>query len=53
MRLGTHLFFEINETFAKEMEVLLQEQGYTKIRISQDMYGKPRMIEGHLPTHSS
>lgn len=53
MRLGTHLFFEINETFAKEMEVLLQEQGYTKIRINQDMYGKPRMIEGHLPTHSS
>ena len=48
LHLGTYLFFEINEAFATEMEALLREQGYTDIRISNDIYGKPRIIEGKM-----
>jgi len=45
---GTYLFFEINEAFAAEMETLLQEEGYDDIIITQDIYGKPRIIEGRM-----
>jgi len=48
LHLGTYLFFEINEAFASEMEALLREQGYTDIRISNDIYEKPRIIEGKM-----
>jgi len=48
LHLGTYLFFEINEAFAPEMEVLLCEQGYADILISNDIYGKPRIIEGKM-----
>ncbi len=48
LHLGTYLFFEINEAFAPEMEALLREQGYTDIRISNDIYAKPRIIEGKM-----
>lgn len=45
---GKYLFFEINEAFAAEMESLLREQGYTAITITNDIYGKPRIIEGRM-----
>ncbi len=45
---GTYLFFEINEAFSAEMEALLQENGYTDIIITKDIYGKPRIIEGRM-----
>ena len=45
---GKYLFFEINEAFSAEMEALLQENGYTDIIITQDIYGKPRIIEGRM-----
>ncbi len=45
---GTYLFFEINEAFAQEMKTLLQEEGYDDIIITQDIYGKPRIIEGRM-----
>ncbi len=45
---GTYLFFEINEAFAQEMKTLLQENGYTDIIITKDIYGKPRIIEGRM-----
>lgn len=45
---GTYLFFEINEAFSAEMEALLQEEGYDDIIITQDIYGKPRIIEGRM-----
>lgn len=48
LHMGTCLFFEINEAFAEEMEALLHEQGYTDIRISHDIYGKARIIEGKM-----
>ena len=43
---GKYLFFEINEAYPKQMEQMMQEEGYTDIRITQDMYGKARMVEG-------
>ena len=45
---GKYLFFEINEAFSAEMEALLQENGYTDIIITKDIYGKPRIIEARL-----
>ena len=40
-----YLFFEINEAYAEEMKELLTELGYTDIQISNDIYGKPRIIQ--------
>ena len=45
---GTYLFFEINEAYPKEMEAMMQEEGYTDIRLTKDMYGKARIIEGRM-----
>ena len=44
--LGAHVFFEINENYASEIECLLREYGYTDVRISKDIYGKSRFAEG-------
>ena len=43
--LTSHLFFEINEAYSKELATLLEDLGYTDIQITQDTYGKPRIIE--------
>lgn len=43
-----YLFFEINEAFAAEMKELLESEGYTDIQITNDIYGKPRIIEGRM-----
>ena len=48
LHIGKYLFFEINEAYSKEMKELLQAQGYTNIQITQDSYGKPRIIEGRM-----
>ena len=45
---GTYLFFEINEVFGTEMQALLAGQGYTDIHITNDIYGKQRIIEGRM-----
>ncbi|MBO7458138.1 MAG: peptide chain release factor N(5)-glutamine methyltransferase [Paludibacteraceae bacterium] len=42
------LFFEINEAFASEMEELLASQGYTDIQLSNDIYGKTRIVQGRM-----
>ena len=42
------LFFEINEAFAHEMEGLLHEKGYADVRVTRDIYGKERIIEGKI-----
>ena len=44
LRLGKHLFFEINEAYADEMQALLAAQGYAEIQVMEDSYGKPRII---------
>ena len=48
LHLGTHLFFEINEAYAAEMENLLRDTHYTDIQIHNDIYGKPRVIQGRM-----
>ena len=53
LRWGTQLFFEINESFAKETEDVLREQGYTDIRAIKDIYGKERIVAGRLISRSS
>ena len=45
---GDWLFFEINEAYATEMEALMREQGYEQIQITEDIYGKPRVIAGRM-----
>jgi len=48
LKLGKYLFFEINEAYPAEMEVLLRKNGYTDIQITNDIYGKPRIIEARM-----
>ena len=48
LKLGKYLFFEINEAYPAEMEVMLRENGYTDIQITKDIYGKPRIIEARM-----
>ena len=48
LKLGKYLFFEINEAYPAEMEVMLLENGYTDIQITKDIYGKPRIIEARM-----
>ena len=45
LNLGRYLFFEINEAYAEEMKEMLAEYSYTDIQITNDIYGKPRIIE--------
>ena len=46
LRLGKQLFFEINEAYPKELTTMLEELGYTDIQVTNDIYGKPRIIQG-------
>ena len=43
-----YLFFEINEAYPQELKALLEELGYKDIQITQDIYGKDRIIEGRM-----
>ena len=44
----THLFFEINESYASEISAMLDSLGYTDIQIHKDIYGKDRIIEARM-----
>lgn len=46
MRKGTWLFFEINEQFGQEVANLMIDSGYSDVEITNDMYGKQRMVSG-------
>lgn len=48
LRLGRFLFFEINEAFPQEITDMLSQLGYTDIQITNDIYGKPRIIKGRM-----
>ena len=48
LKLGRYLFFEINEAYPNELSAMLGELGYTDIRITKDIYGKPRIIEARM-----
>ena len=45
LHLGARLFFEINEAYPSEMATLLHELQYTEIQVSEDIYGKARVIQ--------
>ena len=42
------LFFEINPLFSNAMERMMREEGYTDITISNDIYGKARILTGRI-----
>jgi len=42
------LFFEINEAFPSELSSMLHNLGYTDIQVHNDIYGKPRIIQGRM-----
>lgn len=48
IHLGKQLFFEINEAYSAELAALLHELGYIDIHITNDIYGKARIIEGRM-----
>jgi len=41
-----HLFFEIHESYGKQVVELLQNEGYSEIELRQDMQDKNRMVRG-------
>lgn len=46
---GGELYFEINPLYARELETLLEEQGYNNIEVRKDQFGKQRMMKGTRP----
>jgi len=42
------LFFEINEAYSVDLSAMLDGLGYTDIQIHNDVYGKPRIIQGRM-----
>lgn len=48
LRWGKYLFFEINERFAQQIQEMLRKKGYRDVQLTNDMYGKPRIIQARL-----
>ena len=48
LKMGKDLFFEINEAYPQELSEMLKELGYENIQITNDIYGKPRIIEARM-----
>ena len=48
LKLGAYLFFEINEAYPAELSAMLDQLGYTDIQLTNDIYGKPRIIEARM-----
>ncbi len=42
------LFFEINRVFSKEIKEMLNEKGFSKVKIRKDMFGNDRMIRARF-----
>lgn len=47
-----NLMIEIDETQGKQVEQLMQENGFKNIQITQDLYGKDRVVCGNLDLSS-
>jgi release factor glutamine methyltransferase len=43
---GGKCYFEINEQFGKEMEILMSEAGFSEVILKKDLNGKDRFIRG-------
>ena len=48
LKMGKDLFFEINEAYPQELAAMLKELGYEDIQITNDIYGKSRIIEARM-----
>ena len=48
LKMGKDLFFEINEAYPQELAAMLEELGYEDIQITNDIYGKARIIEARM-----
>jgi release factor glutamine methyltransferase len=48
LKSGGKLYFEINEALASDIQKLLENQGYSQIRIVKDLNGKDRMAVGQF-----
>lgn len=48
LRPGGTLYFEINEQFGPQTRTMLEETGYTDVRLHDDLFGKPRTITAWL-----
>lgn len=46
LKIGGYVYFEIHEAYGEEVNVLLNEQGYNKVQVRNDLQGRPRMICG-------
>ncbi|MGM9698318.1 MAG: peptide chain release factor N(5)-glutamine methyltransferase [Prevotella sp.] len=46
LRKGGRLFFEMNSRFVRDMEQMLEAEGFTDVEIRKDQYGRERMIRG-------
>ncbi|WP_113923513.1 peptide chain release factor N(5)-glutamine methyltransferase [Cognataquiflexum aquatile] len=46
LKKGGKLYFEINEAFGKETKELMENLGFGKVKIFEDLNGKERMIRG-------
>ena len=44
LRAGGRLYFEIDYQHADAMRTLCAEEGYTDIRVREDLFGRPRML---------
>lgn len=49
LRSGGWLYYEINETFGREVVKSLEDQAFMDIEIRRDINGKDRMIRGRKP----
>jgi len=45
---GGQIYFEINEAFGKECSEMLQEKGFSEIKLKRDIHDKNRMIRSLL-----
>jgi len=50
---GGTLYFEINEQYASQLQVLLTKLGYKQIRTHQDLFGKDRLLRGSWEEESA
>ncbi len=45
LKAGGYLFFEINQSYGKEMEAMLAQMGYINIVVRKDLNGNDRMLK--------
>ncbi|WP_339924922.1 peptide chain release factor N(5)-glutamine methyltransferase [uncultured Cyclobacterium sp.] len=46
-----YLYFEINEAFGHEVMALMQLEGFSEVKLYQDINGKDRIVYGKKPLH--